>query len=300
MDQVRPFTHESGLKGWELRHSHGGTVRVLEYGAHVVSWVSSDSAKSAPIIFMSSKADFKPGSAIRGGIPVCFPQFSKRGTLPSHGFGRSTAWRTVESNATGGTATVTFELADSEETRKLWPHSFLAHLTVSLGSKLTVTLGVTNRSKSTLEFSAALHTYFQVGDISQCAIQGLNGARALDFLSKPESVPYIEYLERGERMREARDEVTIDSPTDCVYPDAPSTVTLKDTARKLAVRIEKSGFSDFVVWNPWSSGNAQLKDLHDDAYRSMLCIEPAQASTLVALGPGEKIQLRTTMEVIAG
>jgi hypothetical protein len=35
---------------------------------------------------------FKPPKAIRGGIPICFPQFSDFGPLGQHGFARNRSW----------------------------------------------------------------------------------------------------------------------------------------------------------------------------------------------------------------
>lgn len=48
---------------------------------------------------MSKNAVFAPPKAIRGGVPVCFPQFSNFGPLgQQHGFVRNKQWRLVESN----------------------------------------------------------------------------------------------------------------------------------------------------------------------------------------------------------
>lgn len=57
---------------------------------------------------------------IRGGIPVCFPQFSDFGPLSQHGFARNTAFE-VLSSAKG---TASLVLRSSEATRKVWPHEF--------------------------------------------------------------------------------------------------------------------------------------------------------------------------------
>ena len=56
----------------------------------------------------------------RGGVPVCFPQFSDFGPLAQHGFARNSAFEVLE--ATGDS--VSLVLRSSEESRKLWPHDF--------------------------------------------------------------------------------------------------------------------------------------------------------------------------------
>src|SRR5687768_12899777 len=58
-----------------LRHPVGATADVSLHGAHVLSW------KPAPArerLYLSPNASHAPGTAIRGGIPVVFPQFAGR------------------------------------------------------------------------------------------------------------------------------------------------------------------------------------------------------------------------------
>lgn len=45
------------------------------------------------LLFVSNQAVFKPPKAIRGGVPVCFPQFGKLGPLGQHGFARNTTFQ---------------------------------------------------------------------------------------------------------------------------------------------------------------------------------------------------------------
>ena len=59
-----------------LRGSNGGSAEVALHGAHLLSFTPDD--KSKPVVYMSPTAKFDPESAIRGGIPICFPQFGPR------------------------------------------------------------------------------------------------------------------------------------------------------------------------------------------------------------------------------
>ncbi|CAM6058979.1 unnamed protein product, partial [Sphagnum tenellum] len=64
-------------------------TQVHLYGGHVTSWKND---KGEELLFLSSKAIFKPPKAIRGGIPICFPQFGTFGSLEQHGFARNRFW----------------------------------------------------------------------------------------------------------------------------------------------------------------------------------------------------------------
>ena len=57
-------------------------------GATLTSWVNN----SVDRIFVSSKAIYTGPKAIRGGIPLVFPQFGPKGPLPQHGFARVSKW----------------------------------------------------------------------------------------------------------------------------------------------------------------------------------------------------------------
>ena len=65
---------------------------VLLHGAHLLSWVPAGGGEQ---LYVSPKTAYANGEAIRGGVPVIFPQFSTRGPLKRHGFARSKPWQLV-------------------------------------------------------------------------------------------------------------------------------------------------------------------------------------------------------------
>ena len=85
----------------------------------------SSLVRSQELIFVSKKAVYKPPKAIRGGVPVCFPQFGGFGPLQQHGFARNTAFEVVS----GTLDSVTLALRPDTEQLKLFPHAFLLKVT---------------------------------------------------------------------------------------------------------------------------------------------------------------------------
>jgi glucose-6-phosphate 1-epimerase len=172
---VQPITGCGGQKALLLTHPDGSSATLYIQGSHVTSYRSRDHVER---LFTSSQSSFAPGKAIRGGIPLCFPQFSNRGPLPSHGFFRTAEWQVVSSKTDCNTCSVMLCLQSSEPTLKVWPHEFEATCTVSLNSagehspsgSLSVEVAIQNKSSSAMKLSGALHTYFRVGSIERTSV----------------------------------------------------------------------------------------------------------------------------------
>jgi glucose-6-phosphate 1-epimerase len=181
-----------GLPG--LRLSDGADVFITRQGAQVLSWRTADGRERlylSPLTggMTRDQARHAPGSApaIRGGIPVCFPQFSDRGGMVKHGFARSMPWQLSTHDGTqrdrdgGRIGAVALHLGDDPSTQSIWPHAFGAALSVTAGpDHLTVSLSVTNRGATQWEFTAALHTYLRVDDVRNTAVAGLGEVRYQD------------------------------------------------------------------------------------------------------------------------
>ncbi|VAH10223.1 unnamed protein product [Triticum turgidum subsp. durum] len=114
-----------------LRSPSGATARVSLHGGQVVSWKND---RGDELLFTSSKAIMKPPKAMRGGIPICFPQFGNCGTLERHGFARNRMWGLDEEHPalsrsdSGSRSFVDLILKPSEEDTKSWPHRYASHL----------------------------------------------------------------------------------------------------------------------------------------------------------------------------
>ena len=247
-----------GQACWTLVLDQGDTLTVTEQGAQVVSWISQGREQ----LFLSPKNIWDGARAIRGGIPVCFPQFNQRGSLPKHGFARNVAWQAGEPQVSEAGMTLGFTLNHGPATQKFWSAEFQAQVQIHLSpNALKVVLSVNNLGESELQFSGAQHTYLAVSDISTTTLRGLQGQSEWDAVCDTHS--------------QAAQELTFNGEFDRVYSASPKPLVLQDGARALEISQSPS-WAQTVVWNPGETLCATLADMPPDGFAHMLCVEAAQ------------------------
>lgn len=261
------------LPGIRLDAGAAGQAFIAAQGAQVLSWRAAD-GRERLYLSASTGGLARDGSgkaaAIRGGIPVCFPQFSDRGSLVKHGFARNLPWRAAE--PAGNALALT--LHDDAATRAQWPHRFDARLAVRLApGSLEVTLTVVNTGDTPFAFSTALHTYLRVDDVRRARLFGL------------EQVRYQDATDNCNVKAQQEAELVFSGEVDRVYLAPPPALRLLEEGRP-ALRIAQSGFADTVVWNPGPDKARALPDMPDDDWLRMLCVEAACAAAPVPLAPG--------------
>ena len=120
--------------------------------------------------------------AIRGGIPICFPQFSDFGELEiSHGFARNSKWAVAKREGD----CVTLRLSSSSETKEKYGYGFdfAVEVTYTINeNQLLTKLQVTNTGHLEMTYSLALHTYYRVEDITRAKVEGLYRVSYMDSL----------------------------------------------------------------------------------------------------------------------
>lgn len=257
-----------------VRGLDGSTADVALHGGHILSWRTADGTER---LFLSSAATIGNGAAIRGGVPVCFPQFAGLGPLRKHGFARTSSWRHL-----GGGR---FVLAVNEPTEPQaaedaaagraawpeWPHRCVLTLDVDLGpGALSITLSVENTGPTDLSFTGALHTYLLVDDVTTVRVHGLDGCA----------------VHGGGR---------IDGPIG--FGDGRRDVDLSVLRARGAVTVEQptatmicaqTGFPDAVVWNVGEDLGASMADLGHGEWRSYVCVEAAAVESPVVVAAGER------------
>ncbi|KAI4328872.1 hypothetical protein L6164_021193 [Bauhinia variegata] len=310
----------NGIDQIVLRNPQGASARVSLHGAQITSWRNENGEE---LLFTSSKAIFKAPKAMRGGIPICFPQFENCGSLELHGFARNKIWTIddnpppLPANDSSRKSFVDLLLKPSEEDMKAWPHSFEFRLRVclSVNGDLTLISRVRNINGKPFNFSFAYHTHLLVSDISEVRIEGL------------ETLDYLDNLFQKERFTEQGDALTFESevsPLGClcictwhllmrisrkvledvaskvdrVYLSSPNVIAVLDHERKRTFVIRKEGLPDVAVWNPWDKKAKSMADFGDEEYKHMLCVDGAVIERPVNLRPGEEWRGRLQLSVV--
>ncbi len=269
-----PFTLTHGtnnLPKVDLSAADGARAEIYLHGAHLTSWIPAGGVER---LFLSQSARFNHESAIRGGVPVIFPQFAELGSLPKHGFARRADWEFLNAEKGLGNVSAAFLLRETPETLLIWPHTFIAGLLFTLGGReIEINLTITNTDNAAFTFTAALHTYLQVSEIRDAYLEGLGGRRYIDSAaSGAQGVQEDKYL-------------LFEGEVDRIYPDVLTSIQLNE--HNLHLQVHSTGFRDLVVWNPWMERGAALDDLEPKGYRRMLCVESAAILHPVTLQPGE-------------
>jgi len=258
----------------EIAAVDGARVEAYPYGAQVTSWKPASGEER---LFLSGRSSFGPRAAIRGGVPIIFPQFGGMGSLPKHGFARVSEWEMVRAGRTrAGQGEAQFRLTANERTRSAWNHTFSASFVVNVrGMSLSLALSVLNEDRVPFQFTAALHTYLLVDDVRSSVVRGLEGRTFRDAAAG------------GVEKRQEDTELRAIGELDRIYLGVGGgPLEVRDSVRR--TRVSMRGFSDVVVWNPGPDRGKALTDLDPGGWLRMLCVEAAAVGTPVQLAPGER------------
>ena len=286
MEQLKNGTRQlrDGVMVTHLQSRDGASAIVADHGAHLLSWCPAGGAEA---LFLSRTSAYGGSAAIRGGVPVIFPQFGALGSGQRHGFARNTDWRYRGAAFDDGAAVASWEL-DSAATGVIE----VADTTVVPGFRLTcdmrlaagtIDIGLTilNTSMQAWRCQAALHTYLRVDALEAICVEGL---QATPYVDQTRTMPAGAMLATARAGRDAGP-LVFAGEVDRIYPGAPCRVVLQEGRRRLEVKMQ--GFSDTVVWNPGQAKAAALADLHAGGFREFVCIEAAAIGQPIELAAGE-------------
>eukprot|EP00584_Thalassiosira_punctigera_P009593 CAMPEP_0172547396 /NCGR_PEP_ID=MMETSP1067-20121228/16942_1 /TAXON_ID=265564 ORGANISM="Thalassiosira punctigera, Strain Tpunct2005C2" /NCGR_SAMPLE_ID=MMETSP1067 /ASSEMBLY_ACC=CAM_ASM_000444 /LENGTH=303 /DNA_ID=CAMNT_0013334477 /DNA_START=59 /DNA_END=970 /DNA_ORIENTATION=+ len=281
-----------------LHSKSGATASVHPFGATLTS-VRTGAGEE--LLFVSRDARLDGTKAIRGGVPLCFPQFGRPDEgMPQHGFLRNNYWREVEGSRfdDDGAAGVSMELELGDVVHSRggkWDEGagLDARITYSVrikGDGFSTTISMENTGDLPWDFQVLLHTYFLVSegaalDGGTCHVTGLGGYAVTDKVT-------------GEEYVLGDDPITIpDTLVDRVHAPPEGKLDLDVTIAagpNKRLSLTASGEVDGtkvpvsgVVWNPNKEGAAKLGDFGDDQYVDMICVEPGLLSDIPVLEGGK-------------
>lgn len=254
----------------------GACVELYTHGAHVTSWKPASGEER---LYLSRRSAFAPNAAIRGGVPIIFPQFASMGPLAKHGFARVQDWKVMRAGHTRkGQGEARLRLTANEVTRRIWSHAFEATFVITAEAmSLSLALSVLNADTAPFEFTAALHTYLLVDDVREASVRGLQGLSYRDAAAGNA---------QGQQDEEVLEAGPGGSELDRIYFAVPGPLEVRDAVRR--TRVAMTGFTDVVVWNPGEQRAASLTDLEPGGWLRMLCVEAAAIGAPVRLEPGER------------
>lgn len=256
-------------------------AEIYLHGAHVTHFQKNG---EPPLLFMSRKSWFASDKPIRGGVPVIFPWFGGRDGEPAHGFARIVAWQLVKTSADSNSVRLHFTLPQIAE-REAWKN-LRTEFVVTVGDTLAMELISKNDSgDETFEIENCLHTYFQIGDINQTSISGLEKLPFDDFASGA----------NGARRPAENSTLRITKETNRVYFDSPEIVEIRDENLKRTIRVEKSGSNSTIVWNPWTTQKLP-DDFDPPEHVQIVCVESGNVKqNKISLAPEKTAALKAIL-----
>uniref|UniRef100_A0A1D1YKM3 glucose-6-phosphate 1-epimerase n=1 Tax=Anthurium amnicola TaxID=1678845 RepID=A0A1D1YKM3_9ARAE len=268
-----------------LEHAKGSSAEIYFYGGTVTSW----KYRGKELLFLSKNSSLNGTKAIRGGIPVVFPQFAKAAdpsaetaALPQHGLARISKFEWLGVSVDNESElSVRFGLNNSqipEDIQKDWPKKFKLIFTVTLNDDtLRTNLTVKNEDTVPFDFNVLLHTYYSVPDVSKVSVEGLH------------NVPYVDKVDNFSTKVDNDQSVKIIQETDRIYANVPTEVikiNLNDESSEVFL-LQRINLKDTVVWNPWIDKAKSMSDFGDEEYERMICVEPGNVSDYITLKSDE-------------
>lgn len=244
-----------GLEQLAINHQRC-IARLSLYGGQVLSWQPKGEEE---VFWLSNDSLYQQGKAIRGGIPLCWPWFGGYKDAGNHGFARQVNWQVQQIAITE--SAVNIELVwQGENQHKLWPHKVKVTQTLKFGDSFKQTLTIENLSSSDIEFTSALHSYFNVSHPDKAQVPALNDVEFDCKLTKHKAV---------------NDQLTnLVGPIDRIYY-SNSAMEIVDSGLARTIVITPDNVKNWVLWNPGRDTANTMADVHCGGENEYVCLEAA-------------------------
>ena len=265
---LKQITFEQLADGFilvNIDHPFSNTSICL-YGGQVIHWQPKSQAH--PVLWKSNRIRFDSGKPLRAGIPICWPWFGAHPSdksAPSHGYARISEWRLSGASITPlNEVEILLELPSTAHVNYLMGNRVELSIRILISHTLSIQLITKNTGSEAFSFTEALHTYFNIGDISQIQITGL------------EDIDYIDLVDKNLRKTQ-NGPIKFSEETGRVFINTLSSCQIHDPKLARTIKIDKSSSKSTVVWNPWESTASKMDDLGPVDWRTMVCVESGNA-----------------------
>ncbi|PHS23794.1 MAG: D-hexose-6-phosphate mutarotase [Methylophaga sp.] len=280
------FIEDSGFIMVDINNKYAN-ARISTYAGQVISY--QPHTEQNDLIFLSENAVYQTGKTIRGGVPICWPWFGDDTSgygRPSHGFMRNQQWQVIASNVDlNGVTTLILGASSTDKTKAIWPYEFKLTLEIKVGQSLQLKLTTQNTGNKEFAITQAFHTYFNISDVEQITVSGLDGKKYLDKLEG-----FSESLQMGD--------VTVSAEIDRVFQAVDKDIYLIDKGFDRKITFSVTGCKTTVIWNPWTSVSSRMTDLNNDDHRRFVCVETANTakdSVVIAAGKEHSLSVIYTI-----
>lgn len=247
-----------------LQHAVGSAKIALQ-GAHLFSWQPAQSQQD--VLWLSEIEPFETGTAIRGGVPICYPWFGNA-ALPAHGFARTSLWQLSDYEIRTDKVRLVFSLFSAL-------NIVLAKVEMQFSKQCE--LRFTHYGDSAMKnVQVALHTYFNVADINRTQIANLPTECFNSLNQSQEIVP---------SPRAIRENV------DCIYTAPQQPTEVHDIGNHRIINIEHLNAGNVVLWDPWHKTTSNMTE---NGYQTMVCVETARIDEY--LQTGETVAVRLSVK----
>ncbi|OOF46031.1 D-hexose-6-phosphate mutarotase [Rodentibacter trehalosifermentans] len=241
-----------------LKHAVG-IAQISLQGAQLLSWQPSGAKQD--MLWLSEIEPFQMGTAIRGGVPICYPWFGSV-KQPAHGTARIRLWQLSHYDVAKDKVRLVFSLFSDL-------HIIEAKVEMIFTDKCRITF--THYGKQPAQ--VALHSYFNVGDIHQISIENLPTTCFNSLTQQMETVP-------SPRM--------ITENVDCIYSAEKTQNQIVDKRLNRTIRLHHHNAGELVLWNPWHKPTSAMSE---QAYQHMVCLETARIEHLLAFGESVAVEI---------
>jgi len=238
------------------------SAEISLFGGQLLHWQPSG---QKPVLWLSNDAKFDGSTALRGGIPICWPWFGPVENKGRHGLVRTKEWQLDKYAEHSDHAELTLSI-DLDPSENPWPHPNRLEMNLRLGQELEQNLVVHNNGDTPLCFAYALHNYFCVSHPENILIPELKNSIFENKISNES-----QQIDPGTEQ--------YCGPIDRVYL-LDGKARLIDNKFNREIVIEKKTSQNWVLWNPGSDAQT-IEDIHAGGENEFLCFEAANVSDVV-------------------